>query len=123
MKCTSRAGLTPLTLFLQICKCHIRCLAADWSFVFSCLVCKLLLFEQHSQQHCHSQEGTEWIADLRFLWPKSTVKVVAVTADAFEDRWQDCLACGFDGWFAKPFGIEDMRHILEAVFLSEDAMG
>ena len=54
--------------------------------------------------------------DLR-AWPKSAVKVVAVTADAFEDCLEDCLASGFDGWLAKPFTIEDLRHILEATFV------
>jgi len=46
----------------------------------------------------------------------------AVTADAFEDCWEDCLASGFDGWLAKPFTIEDLRHILEATFVSKLAL-
>ena len=60
--------------------------------------------------------------DLRSLWPMSAVKVVAVTADAFEDRWEQCLAAGFDGWLAKPFSIEDMCHILKAVLSSKVAV-
>jgi len=55
------------------------------------------------------------VTDLQSLWPKSTVKVVAVTADAFEDRWEQCIAAGFDGWLAKPCTVEDMCQILKAL--------
>ena len=65
----------------------------------------------------HVQGGIELVTDLRSCWPKSAVKVVAITADAFEDRWEHCLASGFSGWLAKPFSIVDMRHVLQAVLL------
>lgn len=34
--------------------------------------------------------------------------MVAVTADAFEDTRDSCLAAGFDGWLTKPFRVEDL---------------
>jgi len=61
------------------------------------------------------QGGMEMVTEIRQLWPNSKVRVVAVTADAFEDRRDQCLASGFDGWLAKPFRIEDLVKIMEAV--------
>ena len=61
------------------------------------------------------QGGMEMVTEIRQLWPDSKVRVVAVTADAFEDRRDQCLASGFDGWLAKPFRIEDLVRIMEAV--------
>lgn len=55
------------------------------------------------------------VTEIRQLWPESKVRVVAVTADAFEDRRNQCLASGFDGWLAKPFRVEDLVKIMEAV--------
>ncbi len=55
------------------------------------------------------------VTEIRQLWPTSKVRVVAVTADAFEDRRDQCLASGFDGWLAKPFRVEDLVKIMEAV--------
>ena len=94
------------------------CLVSPFFSSFATIVCQL----SSLQGYCHSQGGIGLISDPRSLWPKSAVKAVAVTADAFEDTWEDCLASGFDGWLAKPFGIENMRHILEAVLLSKVAL-
>lgn len=57
----------------------------------------------------------ELVTEVRQLWPKSSVQVVAVTADAFEDRRDQCLSSGFDAWLAKPFRIEDLVKIMAAV--------
>ena len=57
----------------------------------------------------------ELVTEVRQLWPESRVQVVAVTADAFEDRRDQCLSSGFDGWLAKPFRIEDLVRIMAAV--------
>lgn len=37
---------------------------------------------------------------------------MAVTADAFEDTRDSCLACGFDGWLTKPFRVEDLLRVV-----------
>ncbi len=38
--------------------------------------------------------------------------MVAVTADAFEDTRDSCLAAGFDGWLTKPFRVEDLVRVV-----------
>ena len=69
--------------------------------------CSYILFVRYSclNNDCNSSPcaGVDLVTDFRSLWPKSTVKVVAVT---FEDRWEQCLASGFDGWLSKPFKVE-----------------
>ena len=62
--------------------------------------------------------GTELASEVRHLWPKSIVKIVAVTADSLEDRWEQCLVCGVDGWLPKPFSTEDLSDTLQAVLQS-----
>lgn len=57
----------------------------------------------------------ELVTEVRELWPHSNVKVVAVTADAFEDRRDQCLSQGFNAWLSKPFRIEDLARIMAAV--------
>lgn len=42
-------------------------------------------------------------------------RVVAVTADAFEDTREHCLAAGFDSWLAKPFRVEDLVRVIREV--------
>ncbi len=43
---------------------------------------------------------------------KKRLRVVAVTADAFDDTRELCLASGFDGWLSKPFRVEDLARVL-----------
>ena len=54
----------------------------------------------------------ELVTEVRQLWPESKVRVVAVTADAFEDRRDQCLSNGFDAWLSKPFRIGDLERIM-----------
>lgn len=44
----------------------------------------------------------EAVRDIRRAWPGTATKIIAVTADAFEDTRDTCIANGFDGWCA-PF--------------------
>jgi CheY-like chemotaxis protein len=53
------------------------------------------------------------VAQVRARWPDAGVCIVAVTADAFEDTREACLAAGFDGWLAKPFRIEELARVVE----------
>ena len=121
-------GLTPLTSYLQICVCLKRCDTANQLLCLVCisyLVCIILLVDTLWQASaalashiCHAQGGMELLTDLQSLWPNSAIKVVAVTADCFEDTWAECLKSGFHGWLAKPLRSEEMRDILAAIFLS-----
>ena len=65
------------------------------------------------------QGGLELVRDVREAWPRSTTKIVAVTADAFEDTRDMCLQAGFDGWLAKPFRIQDLTRVIDLVLTSK----
>jgi CheY-like chemotaxis protein len=51
--------------------------------------------------HARAQGGLEVVAEVRRRWPNTRVRIVAVTADAFEDTREQCFAGGFDGWCAR----------------------
>ncbi len=57
----------------------------------------------------------EVVRDVRKNWPNAAVRIIAVTADAFEDTREKCLRSGFDGWLAKPFRIEDLASVMDAI--------
>lgn len=57
------------------------------------------------------QGGMEVVREVRRRWPKSRTRIVAVTADAFEDTRDSCIAVGFDGWLAKPFRVEEFAKV------------
>ena len=61
------------------------------------------------------QGGMEVVRDVRQNWPDTSVRIIAVTADAFEDTRENCLRSGFDGWLAKPFRIEDLASVMDAI--------
>ncbi|KAK9840570.1 hypothetical protein WJX81_001725 [Elliptochloris bilobata] len=65
--------------------------------------------------HMPRKGGMEVVMELRARWPASRVRIVAVTADAFEDTRDQCLASGFDGWLSKPFRVEDLAGIMDAI--------
>lgn len=50
--------------------------------------------------------------EVRRQYPASRVCMVAVTADAYDDTRDTCLASGFDDWLPKPFRVEDMMRIM-----------
>ena len=62
---------------------------------------------------------------MRRRWPGTRVRIVAVTADAFEDTREQCLAGGFDGWCAacppSPSGHADALRTCTGPGLSESS--
>lgn len=58
------------------------------------------------------QGGMEAIEEIKRRYPSSKVRIIAVTADAFEDTREQCLAAGFGGWLPKPFRVEDLVRIV-----------
>lgn len=54
----------------------------------------------------------EAVRDIRRTWPNHRTAIIAVTADAYEDTRDNCIANGFDGWLAKPFRVEEFAKIL-----------
>ena len=77
-----------------------------------------VLFKRIVRAAFHVQGGTELASEVRHLWPKSIVKIVAVTADSLEDRWEQCLVCGVHGWLPTPFSTEELSDTLQAVLQS-----
>lgn len=63
--------------------------------------------------HMPRMGGLAAVAELRERWPDAKVRVVAVTADAYDDTRDACTAAGFDGWLAKPFRVEDLAAVLK----------
>ncbi|BDA47022.1 probable sensor histidine kinase GacS [Coccomyxa sp. Obi] len=65
--------------------------------------------------HMPRKGGMEVVSEVRKQWPRTRVRIIAVTADAFEDTREKCLASGFNGWLAKPFRIEDLASVMDAI--------
>lgn len=66
-----------------------------------------------------AQGGMEVVRDVRQNWPKAAVRIIAVTADAFEDTREKCLTSGFDGWLAKPFRVEELASVMDAILAQQ----
>lgn len=62
--------------------------------------------------HMPRKGGIEAVQDIRRAWPAQLTKIIAVTADAFEDTRDICVANGFTGWLAKPFRLEEFAQIM-----------
>lgn len=62
--------------------------------------------------HMPKKGGIEAVQDIRRAWPNQRTKIIAVTADAFEDTRDACIAQGFTGWLAKPFRLEEFARIM-----------
>jgi PAS domain S-box-containing protein len=59
-------------------------------------------------------DGTETVQRLRATERGRAVKVVAVTANAFEDTRRMCLASGFDDFITKPLEMDDLFDLIQA---------
>jgi PAS domain S-box-containing protein len=59
-------------------------------------------------------DGTETVQRLRATERGRAVKVAAVTANAFEDTRQMCLASGFDDFITKPLEMDDLFDLIQA---------
>jgi PAS domain S-box-containing protein len=62
--------------------------------------------------HMPNMDGVGAVNEIRRLYPKHDTKIIAVTADAFEDTRDMCVANGFGGWLAKPFRVEEFASIM-----------
>jgi PAS domain S-box-containing protein len=59
-------------------------------------------------------DGTETVQRLRASERGRTTKVIAVTANAFEETRRMCLASGFDDFIAKPLEIDDLLDLIQS---------
>ena len=57
-------------------------------------------------------DGVGCVKEINRMYPTHTTKIIAVTADAFEETRDMCIANGFGGWLAKPFRIEEFARIM-----------
>jgi PAS domain S-box-containing protein len=62
--------------------------------------------------HMPKMGGIDAVKELRKMYPEEDTKIIAVTADAFEDTRDQCVANGFTGWLAKPFRIEEFAKVM-----------
>merc|ERR1711924_12356 len=65
--------------------------------------------------HMPRMGGMDLLSQIKKRWggpEHSCVPVVAVTADAFEETQQRCLAAGFSRCLAKPFRVEEFSKLL-----------
>ncbi len=67
---------------------------------------------------CHMPEmdgfaATREIRRLEHVQSRSSIPVVALTANAMKGDRERCLAAGMNDYLAKPFGLEDIRALLE----------
>jgi CheY-like chemotaxis protein len=61
-------------------------------------------------------DGIETTRRIRERWPQGTgPTVIAVTAGAFDEDRENCLAAGMDGYLAKPIRFSDLEAALAAV--------
>jgi len=66
--------------------------------------------------HMPRMGGMDLLSAIKKRWTgpeHSRVPVVAVTADAFEETQQRCLAAGFSRCLAKPFRVEEISKLLQ----------
>lgn len=62
--------------------------------------------------HMPHLDGVGCVKEINSLYPSHSTKIIAVTADAFEETRDMCIANGFRGWLAKPFRVEEFARIM-----------
>merc|ERR1719359_1638367 len=68
--------------------------------------------------HMPRMGGMDLLTAVKMRWsqPEHTcIPMVAVTADAFEETQQRCLAAGFSRCLTKPFRVEEISRLLQKV--------
>ena len=79
----------------------------------------LLALEQHDfdvvlmDWRMPEMDGLEATRIIRQRWPKSQLKIIALTAYALPGDMEKCLEAGMDGYISKPLRKEDLARELE----------
>lgn len=63
--------------------------------------------------HMPRKGGIDAVKEIVKRWPDQKTKIIAVTADAFEDTRDICMENGFTGWLAKPFRIDEFAKVMQ----------
>jgi PAS domain S-box-containing protein len=72
--------------------------------------------------HMPVLDGLEATAEIRCLCAAANARVpaiIAVTANAFQEDRERCLAAGMDDYLSKPFEPEDLKEVLERISASD----
>lgn len=62
--------------------------------------------------HMPNLDGIGAVREIQNLYPDHTTKIIAVTADAFEETRDMTVSVGFSGWLAKPFRVEEFSSLI-----------
>ena len=62
--------------------------------------------------HMPNLDGVGAIREIQSLYPDHDTKIIAVTADAFEETRDMTVSVGFSGWLAKPFRVEEFASLM-----------
>jgi CheY-like chemotaxis protein len=63
--------------------------------------------------HMPEMDGLEATRRIRRQWPGVGPRIIAMTANAFPDDRQRCLAAGMDDYIAKPIRVSELQAALE----------
>ena len=61
--------------------------------------------------HMPEMDGIECSREIRKKYGND-VKIIALTADAFEETQQDCLDVGMNGFLSKPFNVKNLLDMI-----------
>ena len=64
-------------------------------------------------------DGLEATRIIRHKYPNKKVKIIAMTANAFESDAEKCLAAGMDGFMSKPISIKKVEELLKEISLEK----
>jgi PAS domain S-box-containing protein len=62
--------------------------------------------------HMPNLDGVGAVREIHNLYPNHDTKIIAVTADAFEETRDMTVSVGFSGWLAKPFRVEEFASLM-----------
>jgi PAS domain S-box-containing protein len=62
--------------------------------------------------HMPNLDGVGAVREIQNLYPDHDTKIIAVTADAFEETRDMTVSVGFSGWLAKPFRVEEFASLM-----------
>lgn len=105
-------NLRILSQMLEVLGCKVRSARNGLEAVESVKsgVCDLILMDIQMPE----MDGVEAALQIRKIADLPRIPIVALTADAWDERMQACFDAGMDGFITKPVTLEQLRGILDA---------